>query len=314
MIEGWSRFYRRANADKLHVVLPWNDPDVPWLAVFIGGLWIPNIFYWGLNQFITQRTLGARSLAEGQKGILFAALMKLAIPFVIVMPGIMALQLYGAEIEALGGKAGEKAYPYMIAHLLPPELRGIMFAALFGAVMSTFNSGVNSASTIFTIDVYRRYVNKDSSPSNDVRIGRWATAVLVVVACLWAPMIHGFKGVFAYIQEVWGFITPGIVAVFLVGIVVKRAPARAARTALLLGVPLYAICRFGHHIVRTDWMRGFTEVAFLHHMAIVFLVLVAVMLVMTRLAPLEHEREMPTSDLDLRPFRESASTAPSSVS
>ncbi len=91
LLEGWSSF-REVNADKLHVVLPWNDPDVPWLAVFVGGLWIPDIFYWGLNQFITQRTPGAKSLAEGQKGIFFAACLKLLIPFIIVMPGIMAYQ------------------------------------------------------------------------------------------------------------------------------------------------------------------------------------------------------------------------------
>ena len=195
VVAGWSAF-TEANEAKLHTVLPWNDPDVPWLAVFVGGLWIPNLFYWGLNQFITQRTLGAKSLAEGQKGILFAALMKLAIPFLIVMPGIMAYQLYGEEILALGGNAGDKAYPFMIARLLPPELRGVMLAALCGAVMSSFNSGINSASTIFTIDLYKRYLNPGSSAANDVRVGRWATAAIVLVACLWAPVISSFEGVF----------------------------------------------------------------------------------------------------------------------
>ncbi len=300
VVAGWSAF-TEANEAKLHTVLPWNDPDVPWLAVFVGGLWIPNLFYWGLNQFITQRTLGAKSLAEGQKGILFAALMKLAIPFLIVMPGIMAYQLYGEEILALGGNAGDKAYPFMIARLLPPELRGVMFAALCGAVMSSFNSGINSASTIFTIDLYKRYLNPGSSAANDVRVGRWATAAIVLVACLWAPVISSFEGVFQYIQEIWGFISPSILAVFVVGILHPRTPPAAARTALLLGVPLYAVARFGGLVVDAEWMHAFNSIAFLHHMAMIFVVLVVVMLVMTARAPLAAPREMPVSRIDATP-------------
>ena len=131
LLKGW-RSFTEANADKLHVVLPWNDPEVPWLAVFIGGLWIPNLFYWGLNQFITQRTLGARSLAEGQKGIFLACFFKLIIPFIIVVPGIMAFQLFGDEVLAKTGgdmaKAGEQAYLHMIATIVPPLFRGVILA------------------------------------------------------------------------------------------------------------------------------------------------------------------------------------------
>jgi SSS family solute:Na+ symporter len=135
VVEGWKVFSEQ-NADKLHVVLPWNDPDVPWLAVFVGGLWIPNLFYWGLNQFITQRTLGAKSLAEGQRGIFLACFFKLLIPFIIVFPGIIAFQLYGDAVLAKTGgdvaKAGELAYPTLIAEIMPPVLRGVMLAALRG--------------------------------------------------------------------------------------------------------------------------------------------------------------------------------------
>ena len=332
LIEGW-RTFTAANEGKLHMCLPWNDPELPWIAVFIGGLWIPNIFYWGLNQFITQRTLGAKSLAEGQKGILFAALIKLCIPLIIVIPGIMAFQLYGDEILALGGNAGDKAYPYMIKQLLPPSLRGVMFAALLGAVMSTFNSGLNSASTIFTVDIYGKYINKSASPHRQVAVGRVATAVIVVVACLWAPVVGSFQGVFTYIQEIWGFISPGIVAAFIVGLVVKRAPAVAGRTALLLAPILYACSRVpkwtmegvydfqlqtdaeGSSVVRvldgsgTQVVEGFAAlyyrfcaIAFLHHMGIVFLVLVACMLILTKLHPLARPVTMPTSDLDVRVY------------
>lgn len=306
LIDGWRNFYQ-TNADKLHVVLPWNDPDVPWLAVFVGGLWIPNLFYWGLNQFITQRTLGARSLAEGQRGILFAAGLKLMIPFIIVIPGIMAFDLYGNEIAAMGGdNVGDKAYPYMISRILPPHFRGVMFAALCGAVMSTFNSGLNSAATIFTIDVYQRHLRPGSSARQQVRVGRIATAVIVVVSCLWAPVISSFEGVFTYIQEIWGFISPGIVAAFLVGLLVKKTPPAAAKGAMLLGVPIYGFCRFGGSLASIPGvgkyypavLQTFHGWAFLHHMSFVFAVLVTYMLVVTRLRPLAKPVVMPTSRID----------------
>lgn len=310
VLDGWSNF-TTANADKLHVVLPWNDPDVPWLAVFVGGLWIPNLFYWGLNQFITQRTLGAKSLAEGQKGVLFAACLKLLIPFIIVMPGIMAFQLYGAKISN-----PDMAYPHMMGQLLPPSLRGVMFAALCGAVMSSFNSGINSASTIFTIDLYKRYLRPDTTPQDEVRVGRLATGVIVIVACLWAPVVSGFEGVFNYIQEVWGFISPGIVAAFLVGLWLPRAPALAGKGAMWLGVPLYALCRVPKWIL--DGVYGWNEKAelpggflgalyafnswsFLHHMGLVFLVLAAFMFWVTKRAPLDEPRVMPVSEVNVEP-------------
>jgi SSS family solute:Na+ symporter len=201
---------RRQSAQR-HSTL--ERPDVPWLAVFVGGLWIPNLFYWGMNQFITQRTLGAKSLAEGQRGIFLACFLKLIIPFIIVIPGIIAFQVFGAELLAQAGddpnKAGELAYPYLIKEIMPPMLRGVMLAALAGAVMSTFNSGINSASTIFTIDIYRQYLNPQANAKRQVYIGRIATAVIALFACLIAPLPGQFAGVFSYIQEIWGFISPG---------------------------------------------------------------------------------------------------------
>ena len=327
---GWSAF-TAANADKLHVVLPWNDPDVPWLAVFVGGLWIPNLFYWGLNQFITQRTLGAKSLAEGQKGIYLACIFKLLIPFIIVIPGIMAFDFFGPEVLAKAGgvqsKAGELAYPYMIAQIMPPFLCGVMLAALAGAVMSSFNSGLNSASTIFTIDLYTKYVDRGASQEKQVRTGRIATAVIVVVACLWAPVIGNFEGVFNYIQEIWGFISPGIVAAFLVGLLVPRAPTLAGKSALVLGPILYAATRIPkwtiegiyqiepgtnavHHAGEVEGTLGapvggflqtyydFCSWAFLHHMGIIFLILAAVMLLITWRSPRTTPAVYPTSGID----------------
>jgi SSS family solute:Na+ symporter len=309
------REFGKAQGGKLHTVLPWNDPDVPWLAVFVGGLWIPNIFYWGLNQFITQRTLGAKSLAEGQKGIFLAAWLKLLIPFIIVMPGIMAFHLYGTGPDPAVTE-GDAAYSYMIRVLLPPYLRGAMFAALCGAVMSSFNSGLNSASTILTVDLYQKYINPGASEKRVVAVGRWATAAVVIVACLWAPIITQFKGVFSYIQEIWGFITPGIVAAFLVGMVVKRAPAVAAKAAMILGLILYAVFRIPGWILDAGvkagnvaegtfwhWVWRFSTIAFLHHMGIIFVILALVMIAITLCRPLLEPRTMPVSEVDVQPHK-----------
>ncbi len=329
LVEGWKAFSVH-NSERLHVILPWNDPDVPWLAVFVGGLWIPNLFYWGLNQFITQRTLGAKSLSEGQRGIFLACVFKLAIPFLIVIPGIMAFQLFGESlIEKAGGdvsKAGELAYPHMIAQIMPPMLRGVMLAALAGAVMSTFNSGINSASTIFTIDLYKKYLRPDASTKKQVRVGRIATAVIALFACLVGPLPGKFQGVFAYIQEIWGFISPGIVAAFLGGILIRRAPAIAGRMALLGSPILYGICRVpkwvfeGKYVVELEggekvlhltkggkavggFVQGlydFNNWAFLHHMALVFFVLILAMLMITLLRPMTRETVYPRSSIDVQ--------------
>lgn len=273
------------SGDKLHTVLPWNHGEMPWVAVFIGGLWIPNIFYWGLNQFITQRTLGAKSLAEGQRGIIFAAFLKLLIPFIIVFPGIIAFQLYGAQVPQ-----ADQAYPYLIQKLLPIGFRGIMFSALFGAVLSSLDSMLNSASTIFTIDLYKKYFKKEVDNHKLVGIGRIMTGVFVVVGCLWAPIITKFGSVYVYIQKIWGFISPGIVAAFLFGMVVKKAPPMAAIGAMILGIPVYGLC-----------LVIMPEVAFLHHMFITFIILILYMSIVTWLRPLPEPRTMPVNaNFDLR--------------
>jgi len=319
VLGGWNTF-AEAQGDRLHTVLEWNHPTVPWLAVFVGGLWIPNIFYWGLNQFITQRTLGAKSLAEGQKGIFLGAWLKLLIPFIIVMPGIMAFHLYGpGGTGALVQGQGDSAYAYMFKQLLPPWAWGIMLAALCGAVMSSFNSGLNSASTIFTVDLYERYINPGADEKKIVAVGRWSTAVIVVIACLWAPMIMKLgKGVFDYIQEFWGFVSPGIVAAFLVGMLVKRAPAVAAKTVMVLGILVYACFRVPGWILSKliedgslevtegslwDLVHRFCMASYLHHMGITFVILVIVMLLVTWRKPLREPRTMPVSEIDVTPYK-----------
>lgn len=249
------------NRERLRAVLPADHPEVPWTAVFVGGLWVAQFFYWGVNQFITQRTLAARSLAEGQRGILVAAGLKILVPFLICLPGILAVQLYGDRIAH-----PDQAYPVLVRELLPPALRGVLLAALAGAVMSSFNSMLNSASTMYALDLHprlRRWGRGSpgrASASDPVRTARIASAAFAVAACLWAPFIGGFPGVFRYIQTVWGFVTPGIVAVFFAGVLSRRVPAFAARAGLLAGIPTYGA-------LRLLW----PETAFLHHMGISFL-------------------------------------------
>lgn len=273
------------NSDKLHMVLPKDHPDIPWTALLF-GIWIPNFFYWGFNQFITQRTLGAKSLAQGQKGIILAAFLKLLIPFIIVFPGIMAFQLYRDQITN-----GDQAYAVLIKNILPSGLRGVLFAALFGAVMSSLDSMLNSASTIFTMDLYKRHIRPQADTKTLVKVGRITTAVFVVLGCLIAPLPGKFEGVFKYIQMVWGFISPGIVCVFFFGLVVRRAPAIAATVAMIAGVIVYGLLL---------WLLP--NVAFLNHMAITFTILVILMAIITAAKPLAERKTFKAQvEMDLKP-------------
>ena len=280
------KLFGRENADRLHMVLPADHPEIPWTALVI-GLWIPNFYYCGLNQFIVQRTLAAKNLRHGQLGIIFAAGLWLIVPFAIVLPGIMAFQLYGDQLSA-----ADQAYPMLIRNLIPAGLRGFIFAALSGAVISSLASMLNSASTIFTMDLYKRHWHRDASQRMLVRIGRIMTVLFVIIGCLIAPQLGDprFKGIFHYIQEFQGYISPGILAAFVFGFIFKRAPASAGVTALLLCVPVYGFLQ---------WQFG--DIAFLNRMAITFGVIILVMLVILYFKPLAEPKVMPKKEgLDMR--------------
>ncbi len=277
-VGGVGQFFE-ANADRLHMVLPADHPVLPWTALIV-GIWIPNFYYWGLNQFITQRALAARTLRQGQLGILFAATIKLIIPFIIIFPGIIAFQLYRTELTAPGATT-DAAYPLLIRNLVPVGLRGFIFAAISGAVISTLASMLNSVSTILTMDLYKRHWKKDASPRAIVTIGRIATLVFVVIVCLIAPRLGDprFQGIFNYIQEFQGYISPGILAAFVFGLVARRAPPAAGVTALLLCVPVYGYLH---------WQ--FESIAFLNRMAISFAVVIGAMTLITAWRPLAEPR------------------------
>jgi SSS family solute:Na+ symporter len=269
----------QTNTEKLHMVLPAGHSIIPWTALII-GIWIPNFYYWGLNQFIIQRALAAKTLKQGQFGILFAAFLKLTIPFIIIFPGIMAFQLYKDQLTA----TTDAAYPLLIKNLIPLGLRGFIFAAISGAVVSTLASMLNSGSTILTVDLYKRHLNKNASQKSIVTMGRIATVLFVVIVCLIAPKLGNpkFKGIFNYIQEFQGYISPGILAAFVFGLIFKRTPPAAGITAMLLCVPVYGVLqwKFGH-------------IAFLNRMAISFGIVILAMAIITILKPLKEPKVMP---------------------
>ena len=286
---GGVKNFLETNSDRLHMFLPADHEILPWTALII-GLWIPNFYYWGLNQFITQRTLGAKSLRQGQCGVVFAAALKLLIPFIVVFPGIMAVQLYSDQLPL---DKADQAYPLLLRNILPTGLLGLMFAAIFGAVMSSLDSMLNSASTIFTIDLYKRHLKKDASPKNIVLVGRIATAIFVVVGCVVACFLNNpkFGGIFNYIQEFQGYISPGILAAFAFGMIIRKAPPLAGIAGLVLCAPLYGILQFA---------PGVSEMAFLNRMAITFGVLIVVMTIITLIKPLPEPKVITkTSDIDL---------------
>ncbi|MHC4753616.1 MAG: sodium:solute symporter family transporter, partial [Planctomycetota bacterium] len=193
---GVNNFFE-TNADKLHMILPKTHSVLPWTALVI-GLWIPNFYYWGLNQYITQRTLAAKTLRQGQLGIIFAAGLKLIIPFIIIFPGIMALQLYGDQMTS--GSGTDAAYPLLIRNLVGPGVRAFIFAAISRAVISSLASMLNSASTIFTMDLFKRHWKKDASQKTLIWTGRGSTLVFVVIGILIAPQLGNpnLKGIFTY--------------------------------------------------------------------------------------------------------------------
>lgn len=285
-VGGWAEF-TRFNAAKLHMILPADNSDLPWTGI-VSGMWIVILYYCGLNQFIVQRNLAARSLKDGQLGMIFAGGLWLLVPFAIVMPGLIARQLYGVEL----GDKHDAAFPTLIKHLVQPGMRGLICAAIAGAVTSTLASLLNSASTIATMDVYRRLVNPTASQARLVWLGRTLTAACMVVGCIVAPALDQprFGGVFQFIQQFQGYIWPGVVAVFMFGILVERAPGAAGVAGLLAGPAIYGMFQ--------AWAAS---LHFLVQVALTFSLVLALMSFITLVWPLEEPRRLPErTDLDLR--------------
>ena len=227
--------------------------DLPGLAVLIGGMWVANLYYWGFNQYIIQRTLAAKSLEEGQKGIVFAAFLKLIIPLIVVLPGIiayvmnldpetgqlnMALLSNEGFLGTAGNIANDNAAPWLIKNFIPVGLKGLILAALAAAIVSSLASMINSTSTIFTMDIYKSTINKKAEDKQMVKVGRLTGLVALIVAMILAPQLGSLGQVFQFIQEYTGVVSPGILAVFLMGLFYKKATNNAAIWGVILSVPI----------------------------------------------------------------------------
>ena len=228
--------------------------NLPGIAVLIGGLWVANLYYWGFNQYIIQRTLAAKSIGEAQKGIVFAAFLKLIVPFLVVIPGIAAYVItHDSTLLAGLGDIGQtnipsfahadKAYPWL-TQFLPIGLKGMVFAALAAAIVSSLASMLNSTATIFTMDIYKEYISPNSSDSQLVNVGRGSAIVALVIACIVAPMLGGIGQAFQYIQEYTGLVSPGILAVFLLGLFWHKTNSKGAIVGVLLSIPFALFLKF----------------------------------------------------------------------
>jgi solute:Na+ symporter, SSS family len=225
-----------------------NYPSLPGLTVLIGGMWIINLNYWGCNQYITQRALGA-DLPTARNGILFAAFLKMLMPIIVVLPGIAAYLLhkdgmFQQEMLKDGVINQDSAYPVLL-NLLPAGLKGLSFAALTAAVVASMAGKANSISTIFTLDIYKKYINKDANEKQLVNIGRFAVVAAMVLAIAIAPFMGiDKKGGFEFIQEYTGYVSPGIFALFIMGFFWKRTTSNAALFAMIGGLAFSILTKY----------------------------------------------------------------------
>jgi len=269
----------QAAPDHFHMILEKDDPhyiDLPGLSVLVGGMWIANISYWGFNQYIIQRALAAKSLDEAQRGVLFAAFLKLLMPLIIVVPGIAAVML------APGLPKPDEAYPTMM-RLLPPGLLGLVFAALIAAIIASTASKINSIATIFTLDLYAKFRGDRTRAEDDqgdkseeghlVLVGRITAVAAILIAILTArPLVGASEQAFQFIQEFTGFFTPGITVIFLLGLFWKRANEAGAIVAAVTSVMLSAVMKYTLPSMALPQGMNDYMTPFMNRMGVVFLV------------------------------------------
>lgn len=272
---------REQAPEHFHMIFKPSDEyykDLPGLTVLFGAMWIANLNYWGCNQYITQRALGAK-LETARSGLLFAAFLKMLTPLIVVIPGIAAYVLHQKGMfqqemmDATGTIKPDKAYPVLL-NLLGPGLKGLSFAALTAAIVASLAGKANSIATIFTLDIYKKYINKNASERTQVSIGRYVILIAMAIAIVVAPQLQRFDQAFQFIQEFTGLISPGVVAIFLLGFFWKRATANAALVAALATIPTGLFFK-----------KFFADMPFLNQMGYVFLILTALMVVISLLDP-----------------------------
>lgn len=268
--------------------------SLPGLSVLIGGMWIANIYYWGFNQYIIQRTLAAKSLEESQKGIVFAAALKMIIPLIVVVPGIIAYVMNAdasgqltpqtldpSFVNKTGGVINDNAFPWLVRSFIPTGLKGLVLAALAAAIVSSLASMLNSTSTIFTMDIFRPYINKNASDKLTVNVGRISGAVALVIAMIIAPALGNLGQAFIFIQEYTGVVSPGILAVFLTGLFWKRATNNAAIWGVILSIPIALYFK----VAPNGWSDAaiFVNIPFMDQMFITALASITIILVISYL-------------------------------
>ena len=286
---GLETIYERTPSS-FQMILDESNPEyknLPGIAVLVGGMWVANLYYWGFNQYIIQRTLAAKSLKESQKGILFAAVLKLFIPLIVVIPGIAAYVITNdPELMASLGELGQnnlpstaeadKAYPWLL-QLLPTGMKGLAFAALSAAIVSSLASMLNSTSTIFTMDIYRPYFNPEAKDKALVRTGRISGLAALLIGVIMAPLLGGIDQAFQFIQEYTGIVSPGILSVFLLGLFYKKATNKSAIIGVILSIPIAMYFKIG----AKGWVDNlfFVDLPFLHQMGLTAIITMVIIIV-----------------------------------
>lgn len=288
LLKGFAVLTDKAD-DHFHMIFKSTNPsfaDLPGLTVLIGGLWIANLNYWGCNQYITQRALGA-DLKTARNGLLFAGFLKLIMPIIVVLPGIAAYVMhqqgyFQTELLQDGEVNPDRAYPVLL-NLLPVGLKGLSFAALTAAVVASLAGKANSIATIFTLDIYKKKINAAAGEQQMVNIGRIAIIAAMILAMAVAPFMGiDKKGGFQYIQEYTGFVSPGVFAMFFLGFFWKKTSSNAALFATIGGFVLSIMFKFMPNYINLSWLadtgfavanaEGVFEIPFLDRMGFVFLI------------------------------------------
>lgn len=292
IVEGW-KILKEANPERLNSIGD-SETSVPFSTLFT-GVALLNLFYWCTNQQIIQRTFGASSLAEGQKGVLLTGALKLLGPIYLVIPGIIAFHLFAQD-----GIANDQAYGTLVREVLPPQLTGIFAAVMVGAILSSFNAALNSTSALFSIGLYKSILNKSGSEESTVKAAKLFVVCIAIAAMFVAPLLAGQASIFAYLQDMNGIYFIPIFAVVVVGMLHSRVPSHAAFTALLVGILMtgfkYLYPGLG------DWVDGIFVYNF-HFLGFVFAFLVALMLVWGAIAPRATPWKLETSTpIDMTPW------------
>ena len=319
MVQGF-KYMMDQSGDHFHMIFKKDDanfPSLPGLTVLLGGMWIVNLNYWGCNQYITQRALGA-DLKTARSGILFAAFLKLLMPVIVVLPGIAAYVIYmkgGLQTELLGPDGvlnPDRSYPVLL-NLLPVGLKGLSFAALTAAVVASLAGKVNSISTIFTLDIFKKKIDVNASEKKMVQVGKITVVVAMLLAVIIAPHLGiDKKGGFEFIQEYTGFVSPGIFAMFIMGFFWKKTSSNAAMFATIGGFILSVIFKFLPKFMNLEFLHstGFSalvpqedgtslyEIPFIDRMGFVFAICVIIMIVISLI---DQKRGLKTKGLEIDP-------------